>query len=83
MMLAFILSPIGRIVAGGVVILAMLGGIYVKGYSDGKQNVQAKWDRAVQATIDRGEEIRREAERDIAPAVPDELQHDPNNRDKH
>jgi len=81
-MIAFVLSPVGRLLAYGAVILAALGGLYVKGYSDGKSHVQSKWDRAVQSAIEQGEEARRAAERDIAPAAPSELCDDQNNRDK-
>lgn len=80
--LALIISPVGRVVAGCLVIIAALGGLYVKGYQDGKEHVQAKWDRAVTAAIEQGETARRDAERDIAPAAPSELCHDRNNRDK-
>ena len=80
--LALLISPVGRVIAGGLVIIAALGGLYVKGYSDGKQHVQAKWDGAVRAAIEQGETARADAERDIAPAAPSELCNDPRNRDK-
>lgn len=81
-MIAFLLSPVGRVLAYAAVILAALGGIYVKGYSDGKSNVQAKWDRAVQATIEKGNTARQDAERDIAAEPDGSVSDDPYNRDR-
>ncbi len=79
---SFFLSPLGRWVAGALLIAALLGGIYTKGYSDGKQNVQSKWDAAVQAAIQRGTNARTEAERDIEPQPsPGSLSDDKFNRD--
>ena len=79
---SFFLSPLGRWVGGGVIVAAFIGGIYIKGYVDGKQNVQAKWDAAIQAAIERGENARDEAERTV-PAKPEPggLRHDRFNRD--
>lgn len=81
-MIAFLVSPIGRVLAYGAIILAALGGLYVKGYSDGKSYVQAKWDAAEQATIKRGSEARQDAERDTAIEPDSSLRNDRYNRDK-
>ncbi len=81
-MIALLISPIGRIIAGGLVLLAALTGIYLKGSHDGASRIQAKWDSAVSAAIEQGETARRDAERDIAPATPRELCNDIHNRHK-
>lgn len=64
-MIAFLFSPIGRYVGGALAILAVVGGIYMKGRSDGSASVQAKWDAAVQAAISKGNAARTDAERDV------------------
>lgn len=69
--LSLILSPVGRWVAGALVVMALLGGIYGKGYSDGKAVVQAKWDAAVLAAIERGKNARTDAEREVGDTQPD------------
>lgn len=80
-MIAFLFSPLGRYVGGALAILAVAGGIYLKGHSDGKTNIQAKWDAAVQAAISKGSAARTDAElaveRDPDGGVRDSL-----NRDK-
>ncbi len=81
-MIAFLISPLGRALAYGAVILAALGGIYVKGYSDGKAHVRAQWAAAEQNTIKQGDTFRSDANRDVVPATPDRLCDDRNNRDK-
>lgn len=63
--LAFLLTPTGRALAGGLVILAVISGVYLKGRSDGAAGKQAEWDAAVKAAIGRGESARRDAERDV------------------
>lgn len=78
--IAFFLSPIGRYLAIGAVIIAALGGIYMKGHSDGADKVQRKWDAAVQAAIEQGQKARDDAERDVT-ADPDGVR-DPDIRDK-
>lgn len=59
--LAFFLSPIGRYVAIGAIILAAIGGIYVKGRSDGKSAYQAKLTREINTAIEKGDRARTEA----------------------
>jgi hypothetical protein len=39
--LSFILSPIGRIVGIGAVVLALMGGLYLKGRGDGAAKAEA------------------------------------------
>lgn len=67
--ITFFLSPVGRWVAGIVVVLALLGGIYLKGRSDGYASCQSKWDAAEQAALKRGSDARLSAERDVAGGV--------------
>ena len=71
-MIALLFSPLGKIIAVAVAVAAILGGVYLKGRSDGASSVQAKWDAAVQAAIERGEGARRDAERDVERGVPDD-----------
>ena len=83
--LAWLFSPLGRWLAIGATTLVILTGshlyVYEKGFSSGANRVQAKWDRAVQITIERGEKARAYAERDVE-RDPDGLRDDPLNRDK-
>lgn len=55
---------------------------YNIGVSDGANRIQKQWDAALAAAIQRGEDARKDAERSITDAVPDELRNDPYNRDK-
>lgn len=59
--LAFFLSPLGRWVGIGAIILAAIGGIYVKGRSDGKAMYQAKLTREINKAIETGDRARTEA----------------------
>ena len=59
--IAFFLSPLGRWVGIGAVILAAIGGIYVKGRSDGKATYQAKLTAAINKSIEQGDRARTEA----------------------
>lgn len=58
--------------AGGMVVVTLLLalGIYWKGYSDGKARIQARWDAAENAMLDKSIEARDEAEAAI-PSVAD------------
>jgi len=78
--IAFFFSPLGRWIGGALIIVALIGGIYMKGHSDGSSRVQAKWDAAVQAAIEKGNAARTDAERAIS-ADPDGVRDD-FNRDK-
>lgn len=77
-MIAFLLAPLGRYAVMALVVAAVIGGIYWKGYNNGKAVIQARWDAAVQEAIKRGVEARRDAERDVPP---DGLPNDKFNRD--
>lgn len=79
--IAFFLSPLGRWIGGALLVVAIAGGIYGKGYFDGKANVQARWDAAVQAAIERGANARVDAERDVG-AEPDGVRDDKFDRDR-
>ena len=59
--LAFFLSPVGRWLGIGAIILAAVGGIYVKGRSDGRASYQAKLTRAINKSIETGDRARTEA----------------------
>lgn len=74
---AFLNSTLGRWLVGGLLVLAVLTAVYAKGYSNGKTVVQARWDRAVSAAIERGVKARTDAERSVerdgdAPSVSDD-----------
>lgn len=68
-MIGFLLSPIGRWLAGATAILVLLGGIYIKGRSDGKDLITERWKRAEQAASDKATKARREAEGEV-PDIP-------------
>lgn len=51
------------VIAG--IVAAVLGGTYLKGRSDGKANIQEKWDAAIAESIRRGNEAAAGAERDV------------------
>ena len=70
--ISFFFSPLGKYLAIALVIFAAFSGTYVKGRFDGGAKVQAKWDRAVQAAIVRGERARSAAESN-ADRLPDDL----------
>lgn len=59
--IAFFFSPIGRIVAIGVAALALFGGIYIKGRSDGKAAYQAALTRQANKAIANGNRAEAEA----------------------
>ena len=59
--IAFFLSPIGRYVAIGAAALALLGGIYVKGRSDGKASYQAALTRQANKAITKGNAAEADA----------------------
>jgi hypothetical protein len=63
--MAFLLSPIGRWLGGAVVIVVLVGGIYMKGRSDGSATVidriNVENSRAKQAA----DEARARTERDF------------------
>lgn len=47
--LAFFLSPLGRYVAIGIAALALVGGAYWKGDSNGADRIQTKWNASREA----------------------------------
>lgn len=70
--ISFITSPIGKWIAGAGVILIIIGGIYVKGRQDGKLSYQVKVQREITAAINRGDEGRADALKQLdAGGVPD------------
>lgn len=70
--IAFVLSPIGRWMAGSVAIVAIVGGIYVKGRVDGRSSYKAKIERQIDEAITKGENGRADALRRLDDSgVPD------------
>lgn len=61
MILAFLLTPLGRYLAGAIAILAILGAIYLKGKSDGKDNAI----EAINEDTAKAFEAAREAARNV------------------
>lgn len=74
-MIGFLFGPIGRYFMGGALIIAIVGGIYWKGHSDGKSGIEAEIANRKASEI----EAAREIERDAAPcnADPECVQPDP------
>ena len=73
--LAFLFSPLGRIVAIGAVALAIVGGAYTKGRIDGRAAYKAKIEREIKDAVDKGDAARADALRKFD-AAPDELSDD-------
>lgn len=59
--LSFFLSPLGRWVGIAAIVLTVIGGIYLKGRSDGKAAYQAKLTREINKSIQEGDRARTEA----------------------
>jgi len=66
-MIGLLLSPLGRWLGSFLAIALVAGGIYYKGYSDGKAKVQARWNAAEKAQLERNRTVREQAEREIPP----------------
>lgn len=60
-MIAFLFSPLGKWIAGAAVVLTLIGGVYIKGRSDGKASYQAKVEREIKRAVERGDKARTEA----------------------
>lgn len=75
-MIAFLLSPVGRYLAGAAVIIAALAGAYfwIKGV--GYAECKADWNAAEIRAVERGEAARRDAERDVDRGVSDDFDRD-------
>lgn len=69
-LVSFFTSPLGRWIGAGAIVAVLLGGTYIKGDLHGAARVQAKWDSAIAADVQRGNDARAAAEREI-PAVGD------------
>lgn len=74
-MLAFFLGPIGRYVAGGIILLLALGGLYGKGRYDGRTAYKAKIEREIKNAVSKGDAARERALRDFD-AAPDSVPDD-------
>lgn len=59
--LAFVFSPIGRWIIGGLSILVVIGGIYTKGRIDGRSSYKAKIERQINEAIEKGDSGRADA----------------------
>ena len=72
--IAFFLSPIGRYVAIGLVAVTAIGGIYVKGRSDGKASYQAALSRQAAKAIAKGNSAEADALKkfDLEKDIPDD-----------
>ena len=73
--LAFIFSPIGRYAVIALVAVSAIGGIYVKGRSDGKTAYKSKIEREIKDAVTKGDDARADALRkfDASPdSVPDD-----------
>lgn len=64
-MIAFFLTPIGRWLAIGVVVLAGFAGSYVKGRVDGRSSYKAKVERQINEAISKGDNGRADALRKL------------------
>lgn len=73
--LTFIFSPIGRYAVIALVAVSAIGGIYIKGRSDGKTAYKSKIEREIKNAIDKGDAARERALRDFD-ASPDSLPDD-------
>lgn len=51
-------------IAAGLVVLGLLG-IYRKGYKQGGEHKQKEWDNAVERDMQKGNQARADAERDV------------------
>lgn len=60
-LITFFLSPLGRYVGIAAIVLTFVGGIYIKGRSDGKAAFQAKLTREINTAIEKGDRARAEA----------------------
>lgn len=58
---AFILSPIGRWIAGVGIVVLLLTGVYVKGRFDGRASYKAKVERQINEAIEKGDDGRAKA----------------------
>lgn len=59
--LAFILSPIGRWVAGILVVTGLVAGVYAKGRLDGRSFYKAKIERQINDAVQQGDAGRANA----------------------
>lgn len=59
--LAFVLSPIGRWIAGVFVLLAIIASIYAKGRIDGHASEKAKVERQINDAVQKGDSGRANA----------------------
>ncbi len=75
-MIAFFLSPLGRYLALGIAVMAVIGGTYTKGRLDGRSAYKAKIERQIQDAKTKGETAREKALRDFDAAPDDELPDD-------
>lgn len=60
-MIGFLLSPVARYIGGAIAILAIIGGIYWKGHSDGSASVERKLAERRAAEIETARQIERDA----------------------
>lgn len=63
--LAFIFSPIGRWVAGALVVTGLVAGVYAKGRLDGRSSYKAKIERQINDAVQKGDAGRADALRKL------------------
>jgi len=63
--ITFLLSPVGRWIAGALAILAIIGGIYFKGRMDGKGAYRSQVEREITDAVRKGNSAREKALRDF------------------
>ena len=61
--LAFIVTPIARWIAGGLIITTVIGGLYVKGRTDGKAACELRQQQQMAKVEKYVKEIRERIER--------------------
>ncbi len=66
---AFVMSPVGRWLIGGLTVVSLLGGIYLKGRSDGKADYKAKIEREISKAIKDGKDAKAAALREFDAVV--------------
>jgi uncharacterized protein YgiM (DUF1202 family) len=63
--IAFILSPLGKVLGIVLAITAAFGATYIAGDSNGAARIQAKWDRAELNAVENARKARIDSERAI------------------
>lgn len=62
-MIAWLISPLGKVVAGAAIVVILCSGAYVKGRADGKSIERAAQAEATSKAMEQAREIERNAQR--------------------